>query len=109
MNKEELDKLCARPGNEGVLWRLVRAWDPDNLGSWLRIERRFGMQPEVAVNNVAEVMSGAAMVLANEMKGDRQGAIFGDQGLFPKLTTLTKHKLTQVGGAHIILPSGGKG
>lgn len=105
MNKAELNRLCNQPGSEGALWRLVRTWDPDKLAHWLLSEKAKGLTPDQAVAFVAEVMAGAAFVLANHLGGDRQGAILGDRGLVKMLQHSIAHKLSQVGGRHnIIIP-----
>ena len=110
MDRAELNRLCQQPGGEGALWRLVRAWDPDKLTNWLSDERRRGgLAPEQAVACVAEVMAGAAFVLAQHLGGDKKGAMLGDRGLINMVKLSVEHKLGQVGGTHIIVPSKGSG
>lgn len=105
MNPAELNKLCQQAGGEGALWRLVRSWDPDKLLQWLAQEKRVGLSPDQAVAIVAEVMAGAAFVLAQSLGGDKKGAMLGDRGLVNMLRMSVAHKLDQVGGAHVIVPS----
>jgi hypothetical protein len=108
MQKSELNKLCSQPGSEGALWRLVRTWDPDAVARWMLSEKQRndrGFTPFVAVSHVAEVMSGAAAILALHLQGDRQGAIFGDQGLYAMSRLMAQRKLDQAGGPHKIVPA----
>lgn len=104
MTPAELNRLCQSPGMEGALWRLVRSWDPDRIAAWLEQEKRNGLPPEAAVGCVAEVMAGAAFVLAQHLQGDKKGAILGERGLMGLLRASVAHKLEQVGGKHIIVP-----
>lgn len=103
MERAELNRLCNQSGSEGALWRLVRAWDPDKLSNWLAHEKRSGLTPDQAVAHVAEVMAGAAFVLANTLGGDKKGAILGDRGLLAMMRASIAHKLDQVGGGHNII------
>lgn len=105
MDRTELNRLCQQSGGEGALWRLVRAWDPDKLSSWLSHEKRGGLTPEQALACVAEVMAGAAFVLAQHLGGDKKGAMLGERGLVNMLRMSISHKLEQVGGPHIIRPT----
>jgi hypothetical protein len=34
----EIELLGMRPGAEGVLWRLVKHWNPDGVTDWMRAE-----------------------------------------------------------------------
>jgi hypothetical protein len=85
MDQAELNRLCNQSGVEGSLWRLIRTWDPDKLVGWVQAERARGATPEMLVHCVAEVMSGAAFVLAQQIGGDKRGAMLGDNGLVGQL------------------------
>ena len=107
VDRAELNRLCQKNDLEGSLWRLVRAWDPDSISRWMLSEkaRGNGFNPQHAVFSVAEVMSGAAFIMGQQLRGDIQGAIFGDQGLFEVAKMRARSKLDQVGGPHSILPA----
>ena len=109
MDSLELNKLCAQNDSEGALWRLVRDWDPDAVNRWIQREKKAGtINPHSMVMHVAEVCSGAAFIVGQNLTGDRQGAILGSQGLIARMSASVQHKLSQVGGGHkILLPNGG--
>lgn len=104
MTPRELAELCNQPGGEGALWRLIRAWDPDKLAEWARTERKAtGLSPEQAVACAAEVIAGAMFALAQQLGGDKRGAILGERGLVSMVRLSVAHKMDQVGGVHSII------
>lgn len=112
MDQAELNKLCQLPGREGALWRLLRAWDPDKLAAWMAEERRKGASPDDIIHCVATAMSGAAFIVAQQIGGDKRGAMLGDKGLVAQLRIMIAHQMERVGGIHRVAPLpglGGKG
>jgi hypothetical protein len=105
MNKADVNRLCQKPGPEGMAWRLIRGWDPaGKMLVWLQAERAKGMTPEVAVSIVAEAMAATAMALATEMPpNERRDVLLGGRGLVAQMVMSLNQKLSQVGGMHNIV------
>lgn len=50
-----LDAMCSDPGPEGAFWRLVRAWNPENMDAWMAHERARGTSLDTMTKAVASM------------------------------------------------------
>jgi hypothetical protein len=108
MKTTEIDELCKRPGTEGALWRLVKHWNPDGIGTWAAAEQMAGTPAMELGRCVSNLCATAIFGLGTQMDNPRE-AILGRNGMVPMFQAALQAKISRhvqsksPGG--VILPS----
>lgn len=90
----EIDILCTKPGVEGVLWRLVKQWNPDDIEAWLKGE-------QVRATDVHDLSRALGELLASVIMGyavnttDPRDAVSGPRGVLAHLNRSLQAKVNR--------------
>lgn len=111
MTLAEMDVLASKPGHEGALWRLIKLWNTDRVGDWLRVEQLRGTPVDDLTKALAEVLASAAFGLAINTE-NMQDALMGRNGVIKaferSLQAKVSRRTAQTPGG-IFLPSNENG
>lgn len=107
----EIDTLGTKPGVEGVIWRLVKHWNPDGLEAWLKDEQLRGTDVDDLARALGEVMAGATMGYAVNTL-DPQNAVVGPRGVVQAFqrslqAKVNRHNTHMSPGGVFLPPEGG--
>lgn len=107
----EIDMLGTKPGVEGVIWRLVKHWNPDNLEAWLKDEQLRCTDVDDLARALGEVMAGATMGYAVNTL-DPCGAVIGPKGVVQAFqhslqAKVNRHSTNVTPGGVFLPPEGG--
>jgi hypothetical protein len=106
----DLDTLCNIPGPEGVLWRLVKLWDPNGIQTWLAGEAVRGTSIDDLLRALGNMLSAAAFGVAVNTDNPRE-ALMGRAGILDHFNASLQAKVNTYKSATpsgIIMPKPGE-
>lgn len=98
-SEAEILMMCNLPGPEGVLWRLIREWNPDQITNWMRIEEAKGTPLDQATFALGNLLGTVAYVYVQNT-GDRSIVDAFQRSLQAKINADKRRS-----GGGIILPT----
>lgn len=58
----DIERLCGMSGPTGVLWRLIRDWNPDAIKNWMIAEDVRGTEPMLMAHTIGAMFGTVAYV-----------------------------------------------
>lgn len=106
----DIDLLCNVPGPEGVMWRLVKQWNPDGISTWMAGEGVRGTPIDHMLRAFGNLLSAAAFGFALNTDNPRE-AMMGPGGIIQHFQAslqakVNAHKAKMPSG--IIMPQPGE-
>lgn len=107
----EIETLGTMPGVEGVMWRLVKHWNPDDIEAWLKEEQARGTDVNDLSRAIGEVMAGVIMGYAVNTT-DPRDAVAGPKGVVACFNRslqakVNRHREHKTPGGVFLPPEGG--
>lgn len=89
---KEIEANSQQPGVEGCIWRLVKHWNPDGIGEWLKVEQERMTPPQHTALALGSLMASAVVGFGN-CTSHFDEAVMGPQGAATHFNDQLKAKM----------------